>query len=182
MQEIKRKLKSLWKSIISLAPILTSIATLILASIAFNQFKIAKNESLLNRQERSVVKMDSLIKEFDSREMHYARVQASKKYPEGNGALKKVMSFFERLSRLHEAKVVTTYDIWFYFRDTLLFYWCGWESWVKKMRIKEGEDPETGELWKGVQTLFEILIEEKKEKRLSEADINNYLEYERNLI
>lgn len=162
--------------------IITGVTTIAFFVVVILQLNFAKNQFSDYCIERRIDKMEILFKEFNSEDMISARVEACKNYPKGSRGLLNVMTFFERLSKFHESGIVDTHENWFYFRYPLLLYWSGWESWVKSSRRHAGEDEEYGELWKGTQNLFEAFKEKKKEKRMTQPEINNFLKFEKMLI
>src|SRR5688500_7735163 len=96
--------------------------------------------------------------------------EAAKAYPKGSPHLLNIVNFFNELGLAYESGIVTSQDVYPYFRDPILLYWCGWQQWVRDMRVHAGEDPDKGELHREFQLLFGA-VRRENERCLPQPEI-----------
>lgn len=163
----------------SLASLASAVAAVVLVVYVVLQLDFAKAQFIDYTRARKVEKMDALHDSFNSMRMLAARSEACRSHPHGSEPLLVVFNFFEKLAQAHEAGVVSTSDIDYYFRPYALFYWSAFRDWVRKNRVEEGEDPESGSLWSGYQRIVKELTQQGGAQILSKPQIERYLKAER---
>ena len=107
-----------------------------------------------------------------------AEAAGAKNRLEGSRGLNEVLNFFEKVARWEEKGLINIDDLDYYFEDPIRAYWFGWAPYVKALRVKNGEDQETGPTYQGFQRIALSLVKRPKVMPPTEAEIQNLLDYE----
>jgi len=156
----RREGLALW--IQAIAATISSVAAVVALLFVVTQLQFAKVQFLEYKTERKHDNMEKLYNEWMSPTMLYYRSKAAESYPQRNPYIVEVFNFFERLARAKANGIISVDDLTYYFQDDLLDYWCGWEQWVHENRRRNGEDSNTGELWRGTENLVQDIKAQKK--------------------
>jgi hypothetical protein len=133
---------------------------------------------MAHRSQQQVAEMERLSEVFDSPQMSHARAEAAKSRKEFTKDVHDIFQFFEKVARWQEKGLINMDDLDYYFEDSIRCYWYGWEPYVKALRVKNGENPETGTTYQGFQRIASLLIQRRGITRPTEAEIANILEFE----
>jgi hypothetical protein len=167
---------AIWIQALSAA--LTAVATVLLLLLVRNELRFYQSQLLDTQRARKIEKMDALSAQFNSLDMLSIRAEAAKSHPRGTLPVAELFDFFERLARSEQMRIVDVDDVDYYFRDALFLYWYGWQDWLKKTRIDQGEDPDKGELYQGYQRLVTSLLTRPGVHQMNAAEVDNLLKYE----
>lgn len=126
-----------------------------------------------------VEQMERLSNAFNSPEMVARRARAAAQPGKFGRDAHEVFNFFEKVARWEEKGLINVEDLQYYFQEPLQIYWHGWKSAVKKHREKQGQSPDTGDLYEGMQRIVERMERELDVKPPSDAQLNEWLKFER---
>jgi len=126
-----------------------------------------------------VEQMERLYDVFDSPAMVARRSGAAAQPGKFSRDAHEVFLFFEKVARWEEKGLINVEDLQYYFQDALLLYWHVWEPAIKDIRRSEGQNPNTGDLYQGVQRIVERMERELGVKPPSDAQLKEWLEFER---
>lgn len=169
---------------ISILASLASVVGLLLLvwqiSAAREELEFARAEFLDYKSERRFAQVEKWVADFSSpRYLYYRNRAAEIEFRKFGVHTKKVFEFFEAIARAEKHGVVALDDISYAFQDPILYYWCGWKNSVFELRKKQGQPPEQGDYWKGMQDLAEAIKAKNNTPCLTDGELEEFRAFEK---